>query len=222
MEGSRDPGDGTGGSFRGARYRADAGNCTRGTGTFSAGSGTTAWSGRWRRWGRKGIRSRAAGVRSRRERIYAETAEQVRRQVDADRVLLVESGEDPGTGRVAWALSPDGRGPGPEGYEPLGDSYVGWVIRTGTQRIFPGAAGPREARVSFGIVGEGRGAVVPGPAGGGQGGVSGRPGLRPPAGETVPETARGDRAGHHKGHASSAFPTSNGSNRSRKRRPRTG
>jgi diguanylate cyclase (GGDEF)-like protein len=82
------------------------------------------------------------GVRSRRETVYAETAEQVRRQVDADRVLLVESAEDPGNGRVAWALSPEGGGPGLEEYEPLGDSYVGWVIRTGTQRIFPGAAGP--------------------------------------------------------------------------------
>jgi len=82
------------------------------------------------------------GVRSRREMVYAETAEQVRHQVDADRVLLVESGENPGNGRLAWALTPDGGGPGTEGYEPLGDSYVGWVIRTGTQRIFPGTGGP--------------------------------------------------------------------------------
>ncbi|HEY5460885.1 MAG TPA: sensor domain-containing diguanylate cyclase [Deferrimonas sp.] len=82
------------------------------------------------------------GARSRREMVYAETAEQVHRQVDADRVLLVESGEDPGNGRVAWAMSPDGSGPGPDGFEPLGDSYVGWVIRTGTQRIFPGTAAP--------------------------------------------------------------------------------
>ena len=82
------------------------------------------------------------GVRSRREMVYAETVEQVRRQVDADRVLLVESGEDPGNGRIVWAISPDGDGPGPEPYEPLGDSYVGWVIRTRTQRIFPGNAGP--------------------------------------------------------------------------------
>ena len=74
--------------------------------------------------------------------VYAETAEQVLRQVDADRVLLVESGEDPRKGRVVWALSPNGGGPGPEGYEPFRDSYVGWVIRTGTQRIFPGASGP--------------------------------------------------------------------------------
>jgi len=81
-------------------------------------------------------------VRSRREMVYAETAEQVLRQVDADRVLLVESGEDPRKGRVVWALSSTGGGPGPEGYEPFGDSYVGWVIRTGTQRIFPGASGP--------------------------------------------------------------------------------
>jgi diguanylate cyclase (GGDEF)-like protein len=82
------------------------------------------------------------GVRSRREMVYAETAEQVLRQVDADRVLLIESGEDPRKGRVVWAQSPNGGGPGPEGYEPFGDSYVGWVIRTGTQRIFPGASGP--------------------------------------------------------------------------------
>jgi diguanylate cyclase (GGDEF)-like protein len=82
------------------------------------------------------------GVRSRREMVYAETAEQVRHQVDADRVLLVESGGNPGNGRLAWALTPEGGGPGPEGYEPLGDSYIGWVIRTGTQRIFPGTGGP--------------------------------------------------------------------------------
>lgn len=82
------------------------------------------------------------GVRSNRERVYSETADQVLRQVDAERVLLVESGEDPGKGRIVWAHSPDGAGPGAEGYEPLGDSYVGWVIRTGTQRIFPGASGP--------------------------------------------------------------------------------
>jgi len=82
------------------------------------------------------------GVRWRREMVYAETAEQVRRQVGADRVLLVESGEDPGSGRVAWALSPEGGGPGAEAYEPFGESYVGWVVRTGTQRIFPGGGGP--------------------------------------------------------------------------------
>jgi diguanylate cyclase (GGDEF)-like protein len=81
-------------------------------------------------------------VRSRREMVYAETAEQVRRQVGADRVLLVESGEDPGSGRVAWAQSPEGGGPGAEAYEPFGESYVGWVVRTGTQRIFPGGGGP--------------------------------------------------------------------------------
>jgi diguanylate cyclase (GGDEF)-like protein len=87
-------------------------------------------------------------ARSRREMVYAETAEQVLRQVDADRVLLVESGEDPGKGRVVWSQSANGGGPGPGGYEPLGESYVGWVIRTGTQRIFPGAPGtPRSQGV---------------------------------------------------------------------------
>ncbi len=92
--------------------------------------------------GTEGSPGPGGGVRSRREMVYAETAEQVRRQVDANRVLLVESSEDPGHGRLVWELSPEGGGPGPEGYELLGDSYVGWVIRTGTQRIFPGAAGP--------------------------------------------------------------------------------
>jgi len=90
----------------------------------------------------------APGLRSRRERVYAETAEQVRHQVDAGRVLLVESGEDHRIGRIAWELSSEGGGPGAEEPEPLGDSYVGWVIRTGTQRIFSGAAGtPRNQGV---------------------------------------------------------------------------
>ncbi|MBP2689684.1 MAG: diguanylate cyclase [Deltaproteobacteria bacterium] len=90
--------------------------------------------------GTEGDPEAGGGDRLRREMVYGETAEQVRRQVDADRVLLVESGEDPGNGRVAWATSPEGSGPGPEKFEPLRDSYVGWVIRTGTQRIFPGTA----------------------------------------------------------------------------------
>jgi diguanylate cyclase (GGDEF)-like protein len=92
--------------------------------------------------GTEGDPEACGGDRSRREMVYGETAEQVRRQVDADRVLLVESGEDPGNGRVAWATSPGGSGPGSEKIEPLGDSYVGWVIRTGTHRIFPGTAAP--------------------------------------------------------------------------------
>jgi len=92
--------------------------------------------------GTEGDPEPAGGVRSRRDMVYAETVEQVRRQVDAERVLLVESGENTGIGRLAWALTADAGGAGPEGYEPLGDSYVGWVIRTGTQRIFPGTGGP--------------------------------------------------------------------------------
>ena len=92
--------------------------------------------------GTEGDPEPADGAHSGRETVYAETAEQVRRQVDAERVLLVESGEDAGNGRVVWETSAEGRGPGPEGYEPIGDSYVGWVIRNGTQRIFPGSAGP--------------------------------------------------------------------------------
>jgi len=86
-------------------------------------------------------REPAEDVRERRNKVYAETAEQVLRQVDADRVLLVESGDDPGSGRIAWAQSPEGGGPGQDAYESLEDSYVGWVIRTHTQRIFHGSAG---------------------------------------------------------------------------------
>ncbi|MBP2683461.1 MAG: diguanylate cyclase [Deltaproteobacteria bacterium] len=92
--------------------------------------------------GSEGDPEAGGGGPSNRERVYAETAEQVLRQVDADRVLLVESGEDPGKGRVVWAQLPNGGGPGQEGYESFGDSYVGWVIRNGTQRIFPGASAP--------------------------------------------------------------------------------
>jgi diguanylate cyclase (GGDEF)-like protein len=98
--------------------------------------------------GSDGEPAAGGGGRSNREMVYGETVEQVLRQVDAERVLLVESGEDPANGRVAWATSPEGSGPGPEKYEPLGDSYVGWVIRTGTQRIFPGTAvSPRRQEI---------------------------------------------------------------------------
>jgi diguanylate cyclase (GGDEF)-like protein len=92
--------------------------------------------------GTEGEPEAGGGDRERREMVYGETAEQVRRQVDADRVLLVESGEDPGNGRVAWATSPAGSGPGPGRFEPLGDSYVGWVIRNRMHRIFPGTSAP--------------------------------------------------------------------------------
>jgi diguanylate cyclase (GGDEF)-like protein len=75
-------------------------------------------------------------LRSRRGKVYAETAEQVRLRLDAERVLLVESGEDPGTGRIACQATSRGTVEGGEEHLPLGDSYVGWVIRNETQRIF--------------------------------------------------------------------------------------
>lgn len=75
-------------------------------------------------------------LRSRRGRVYAETAEQVRLRLDAERVLLVESGEDPGSGRIACEATSRGTVEGGEKRLPLGDSYVGWVIRNATQRIF--------------------------------------------------------------------------------------
>lgn len=85
-------------------------------------------------------------LRSRRERVFAETAEQVRLQLDAGRVLLIECGEAPGIARVACEVPPRGAAGSGEEWVPLGDSYVGWVIRNGMQRIFPGSPAPPRNR----------------------------------------------------------------------------
>jgi len=87
--------------------------------------------------------------------------------------------ERAGERRVAWALSSEGLRTGARGFESLGNSYVGWVIRTGTSAYFPARPAPR----SQGVLpdhGRGKGSSRSGPAGGGQGRVSGRAGLRPP------------------------------------------
>jgi diguanylate cyclase (GGDEF)-like protein len=75
-----------------------------------------------------------------RARVYAEAVAQVRRRVGADRVLLVGSSDGGTKGWITWEETASGTG-GSTRAEPLGDSYVGWVIRTGTQRIFSGAHG---------------------------------------------------------------------------------
>ena len=141
MEGSRDPGDGTGGSFRRARYRADAGTAPGGPvlsprgvvpqhGPEDGGGGDGRGSGAGRR------RAFEAGDGLRGDRGTGPPAGR-RGQGPSGRI-----GRGPGERSRRLGAVAGGGGPGPEGYEPLGDSYVGWVIRTGTQRIFPGAAGP--------------------------------------------------------------------------------
>jgi diguanylate cyclase (GGDEF)-like protein len=80
-------------------------------------------------------------LRTRRERVYAEAAAQVRIQVGASRVLLVASDDGGRKGLLLREETGTG-GRGEETPVPLGDSYVGWVIRTGSQRLFSGSQGP--------------------------------------------------------------------------------
>jgi diguanylate cyclase (GGDEF)-like protein len=86
-------------------------------------------------------------LRERRKRVYAEAVAQIRRQAEAERVALIGTGESGKRGWVTWEETADGAG-SYETPQPLGDSYVGWVIRTGTQRLFSDAAGlPRTQQV---------------------------------------------------------------------------
>ena len=79
-------------------------------------------------------------LRTRRERVYAEAAAQVRIQAGADRVLLVASDK---TGRKGLLVREEtGKGGRSEEVPvPLGDSYVGWAIRTGSHRLFSESQG---------------------------------------------------------------------------------
>jgi diguanylate cyclase (GGDEF)-like protein len=79
--------------------------------------------------------------RSRRERVYAEAVGQVRRQASAGRVLLVGTSDGGRKGWITWEETDSSAG-GSDEPQMLGDSYVGWVIRHGSQRIFSGAQGP--------------------------------------------------------------------------------
>jgi diguanylate cyclase (GGDEF)-like protein len=80
-------------------------------------------------------------LRARRERVYAEAAAQVRTRVAASRVLLVASAD---AGRKGLLVREETEGGGRREEVPvsLEDSYVGWVIRTGSQRLFSGSQGP--------------------------------------------------------------------------------
>jgi diguanylate cyclase (GGDEF)-like protein len=80
-------------------------------------------------------------LRTRRERVYSEAATQVRRQAGASRVLLIASSDGGQKGWIAWEETGSGGRCG-ELPESLGETYVGWVIRTGSQRLFSEAAGP--------------------------------------------------------------------------------
>jgi len=83
----------------------------------------------------------ADDILKRRERVYAEAVTEVRRQAGASRVLLVGSADGGQKGWIAWEETAEGARSA-EHPEPLEDSYVAWVIRKGTQRIFSEAQGP--------------------------------------------------------------------------------
>lgn len=70
----------------------------------------------------------------RRQKVYAEAVGQLRRQVGADRALLVGTSDGGKTGWITWEETESGAG-GAEHPEALEASYVGWVIRTGSRRI---------------------------------------------------------------------------------------
>jgi len=77
----------------------------------------------------------------RRERVYAEAVGQIRRQVGATRAALVGTSDGGKRGWLTWEETDAGAG-GSDRPQPLRDTYVGWVIRTGTQRLFSGVKGP--------------------------------------------------------------------------------
>jgi diguanylate cyclase (GGDEF)-like protein len=78
---------------------------------------------------------------ARRQRVYAEAVGQVRRQVGADRAALIGTSDKGKRGWITWEETGEGAG-GSDLPQPLGDTYVGWVIRTGTQRFFSDVQGP--------------------------------------------------------------------------------
>ena len=84
-------------------------------------------------------------TRTRRERVYAEAAAQVRIQVSAGRVLLIASDEGGRKGTLVREETEKG-GRCEETPVPLGDSYVGWAIRTGSQRLFSEPQGSQRTR----------------------------------------------------------------------------
>jgi diguanylate cyclase (GGDEF)-like protein len=83
----------------------------------------------------------------RRRKVYAEAVGQLRRQVGADRVLLIGTSDGGKTGWVTWEETDSGAG-GSDRPEAMEASYAGWVIRTGSRRIISGIrGGPRGQEV---------------------------------------------------------------------------
>ncbi len=76
--------------------------------------------------------------------VYKTAAEQIRVQLRADRVLLVEADEKKMRGRVAWETtqeeekSPDRGGEEPAPWVKLTGTYAEWVLRNNVHRIFTG------------------------------------------------------------------------------------
>jgi diguanylate cyclase (GGDEF)-like protein len=76
----------------------------------------------------------AAGART---AFCREVVEQVRKLLRLDRVLLVEADGGARRGRIAWERSGD-VSTGSDACVPLGETYVGWVLKNNVQRIFTG------------------------------------------------------------------------------------
>ncbi len=80
-------------------------------------------------------------LRERRERVYAEAVGEIRRQIGAQRAALIGTSDGGVRGWLTWEETDDGGG-GSDRPEALRDTYAGWVIRTGTQRLFADVTEP--------------------------------------------------------------------------------
>jgi diguanylate cyclase (GGDEF)-like protein len=80
-------------------------------------------------------------LKARRERVYAEAVGQLRRQVGASRAALIGTCDGGKRGWISWEETDEGAGVS-DIPQPLGDTYVGWVIRTESQRLFSDVQGP--------------------------------------------------------------------------------
>lgn len=91
-------------------------------------------------------KSAAEGVESAspRREVYKTAVEQIRLQLLADRVLLVEADERTMRGRVAWETAEQGEQESPpgkdeeDGWVDLAGTYAEWVLKNNVHRIFAG------------------------------------------------------------------------------------
>ncbi len=83
----------------------------------------------------------SAGEQSRRVELYRITAEAVRNHLDARRVLMIQVDREGVRGKIAWEAREDGSFDSPEAWEPLEDSFVGWVAREGKFRSVKAGSG---------------------------------------------------------------------------------